>query len=226
MGTLQFSEFKAYIKFQHGNNTEFSTPTDYYGIWFNLAYKELATRHKMTGIRKTFNFPQLNVSGTDTTADGTAYIDVPTDALAIQECYNTTNNAYLKWMPWREYIKKTDRSTAASESKPTKWHRRGSYIYLYPTPDATYTVTIYYRKVPASLSNDSDVTLLGTEWDQPLLSLATYKSFQWTGQYDKAKVVKGELDTQISDLLTIYGVEEKAQEAYMYLDESYNDYGY
>lgn len=230
MGTLTLSEFKSYIRFQHGNNSEFSTPTDYYAIWFNQAYKELATRHKhrddKTGRTRLFSFPQLNTSSTANTVDGTAYVSVPTDALVVQEVYNGTSNEYLKWIPWREYVKKTDRATSTAEAKPTKWHRRGTYLYLYSTPDAAYVLTIYYRKVPASLTLDADVTLLGTEWDNPLLLLATYKSFQWTGQYDKAKVIKAEFDDLVTDLLTIYGVEATARDAHFYLDEAYRADGY
>lgn len=226
MGTLTYTEFQSYTKLQFGNNDAWYTPTNYYGIWVNLAYKRLSTQDRFWGIGRNFYFPQLETSGTDTTADGTAYIDVPTDCLVIRELYDTTNNLHLTNIPHSEYVAYTDRTDTNSEGKPTEWVRQGAYVYLHPTPGATYTIRIYYRKIPASLSAGSDVTVLGTEWDEPIITLAAHIGKQWTMDYDKAEILRKAFVEQASGIVTVYGDEEKARDQYLHVDETYRDRGY
>jgi hypothetical protein len=226
MSNLTFAELKAYTRFQFGNNTAFDSPTDYYLVWVNRAYIQLTTQDRFWGLRRNFYFPQLETSSTATTVDGTAYVSVPTDALIIRDVYDETNNVHLDKISHHEYVDYTDRATSTSEGKPTEWVRSGSYIYLHPTPDSAYTVRIYYRKIPTVLALNTDTTVIGAEWDMPIITLAAYHGKLWTNDYEKAKYLKQEFLDQAGGIITIYSQEEQARSEAFGLDLAYRTFGY
>ncbi len=201
MGVITFDEFKAYTKFQIGQRTDVESATDetvdLHGLWVNLAYKELCHQNRFHGLRINYDFPELKTdnSGTNTT-DGTKYVDTPTDMLGTpREIFDETSNVRLRWKPWNWYIQKTDRDTAASENNPAHWTIYGAgaaagskRMYLYPTPDAVYSIYIYYNKRVTSLSSGTAVLAIGEEWDQIVLQMAVCNGWKWLREwsnYDK-----------------------------------------
>jgi len=196
MGALGFDTFKDLLKFRSGNNAALETATpgstayNLFGVWINSAYRQLCTQDNPLGLQKKLYFPQLHTSTTATTTDGTAYVAAPTDLLYIENLYDTTNNVVLDPISWAKYMEYTDRTTTTSEGDPTEWTRRGTYIYLHPTPQTTGdTMTIYYKKIVADLSGTA-TTDIGAEWDDPIIELAAYKMFTWTHEYEKSKFSK------------------------------------
>lgn len=226
MGTETLTTFLENVKLQLGNNTAFASPTDFYTRWINRAYIRLTTQDIFWGTRRRFYFPQLETSSTAATADGVVYVSVPTDCLVVRDIYDTTNNRKLTNIPHPTYVGYTDRSNTSAEGKSTEWVRQGTYLYLHPTPDAIYTLRIYYRKIPAILSLGADATVLGTEWDEPIITLAAYTGKIWTMDYDKAKILKQEFLDQTAGLVSLYGAEEKARLSYFHVDQAYLDRSY
>jgi hypothetical protein len=193
MGALDFSQFKDFLKYRAGTNPALETATpgstayNMYGVWVNSAYRQLCTQDGILGLQKKLVFPQLHVSTTKSTTDGTAYVTVPSNFLYITEVYDTTNNRKLNQISWKKYIEYTDRTTTTAEGEPTEWVRSTGYIYLHPTPDtSSETLTVYYKKLVADLTG-TQTTDIGAEWDDVILELAAYKMFIWTHDYDKSK---------------------------------------
>ena len=176
MGTYTYTLFKSYLKLRCGSNSAFD---DYYGVWVNSAYSFLTTSETIGGVRKRMYFPELEVNDTVTTSNGFAVVSPPTDCLITREIYDSTNTRRLDWIPLSEYVNKTDRADTSAEGQPQKWTRMGSYYYLWPTPDATYSLLVYYKKRPTALSGASDVTAIGKEWDDIILELATSIARNW-----------------------------------------------
>lgn len=225
MGALGFDDFKTYLKFQFGNNEDLEVYGDasinMYGVWFNLAYHDITERHKFWNIKKRFYFPELEASTTDTTADGTAYIDVPSDCLFVEHVYDTTNDRHLHWIPWNKYVAYTDRTDTSKEGEPHEWHRRGSYIYLYRTPDTdSETMTIYYRKRVSDLTGTS-ATLIGDEWDEPILLLANIKGNMWMRDWGQVEKLKDEFEDMVKDRMEIYTPEELSRQGNFRLHPAY-----
>ena len=195
MGVLTFAELKSYTKFQIGQRTDVESATDesadLYGVWVNLAYKALCNQNRFHGLRINYTFPELMISndGTNTT-DGTEYVDTPATILGTpHEVFDETSNVHLHWRPWSWYVGKTDRDTAASENNPKYWINYGAgaaagskRVYLYPTPDATYSIYIYFRKKAVTLTGTS-VTLIGEEWDQVILQMAVCEGYKWLREW-------------------------------------------
>jgi hypothetical protein len=213
MGALAFNTMKEMLKVRAGSNAALSSmgtsSLDYYGIWVNSAYRQLCTQNEILGMKKRLYFPQLMTSTTKTTTDGTAYVAVPTGCLYIEDVYDTTHNVNLDWVPWREYLEYTDRTSTTSEGDPSEWTRHGTSIYLHPTPQTTGdTLTIYYKKLVDDLSSDG-TTEIGAEWDDSIVELAAYKMFLATHDYDKLKFCKEAFLEMAVGLADLYFKEEK-----------------
>lgn len=212
MGALGFDDFKEQIKYRHSMDTSPETIGDsslnFYGIWANHAYKQICSAHRLFGINKRFRIPQLETSTTATTTDGTAYVSVPSGCLVVRTVYDSTNNRRLDQISWDTYLEYTDRADTTAEGDPTEWTRSGARIYLHSTPGTTGdTLTIYYKKLPSDMTG-TETTIIGAEWDEPIVQLAAYKGFIWLGQYDKAKATKEEFIETIAGLIPLYGAEE------------------
>lgn len=212
MGSLSFDLFREQLKLRNGNNATYDSAgasnSDYYGIWVNKAYRQLCIQDNPLGVVKKVNFPQLFTNSSATTVDGTAYVSTPTGCLYVTEVYDATNNKKLDQIRWKSYVEYTDRSTAASEGKPSEWVRRGDYIYIHPTPDAAYSLTIYHKKLPDDLSG-TNTTILGAEWDDAIVELAAYLMFVWQGEFEKAKYAKAEFAEIAAGLANLYNQEQK-----------------
>jgi len=226
LGTLTLTEFTTYIKFNFGNNDAWSTPTDYYTIWFNRAYNRLTTQDMLLGVKRRFYFPQLETSANADTVDGVAYIGVPADCLVIRDLYDTENYRRLASITPRTYLSYTDRADTTAEGEPTEWVRQAAYLYLHPTPDDAYTINVHYRQIPAALSSGASTTAIGAEWDDVLITLASYIGKMWTMDYEKAKMLKEEFKEQAEGIISLYGEEAKAREEFLHVDEVYRDRGY
>lgn len=225
MGVAQFSELKDELQLELGEMTSLESQggVNFYGVWINTAYITLATQNKMWGIRKSFTFPELETVGTDVTVDGDAFIATPTDALIVRHVWDSTNDVKLIGIPFAEYMTYTGRADTSAEGKPTQWVRNGQYIYLYPTPDDVYTMYTYFRRRPAKLVADDDITLIGVEWDEPILRLAKSLALRKLHQYDEAKKEKEEFIDMIRGVIGVYDQESYDRQQYRKTDPSYLD---
>jgi len=221
MGTWDYDRLRAELKLRHGQRTDFTSSTDWYGRWINNAYLNLCTRNRFWGLKRNFEFPEMEANSSTTTTAGTAYVSVPTTALVIRDVFHYTDDRMLTHIGWDEYVKRTGRATTASRGSPTEWVRSGSYIYLYPTPDATDTLHVFYRKRPTLLSSGTDVTALGAEWDEIIVRMAACQSFLQLGMGDRLKAEKEELNDAIGGLLGIYNQEFRHSDKHMSIDPSY-----
>jgi len=222
MGNWTFQEFEDFLQFSFGQTSELITTaltnsgtTNLYGVWVNAAYHDLTERGKFYGLKKRFYFPELETSEAGATTDGTAYIDYPTSCYYPQDLYDATNNRHLKWIPWKQYISKTDRADTSQEGEPHSWTRRADsntqYIYLYPTPDTDdEVITIYYRQKVTDISGTS-TTLIGEEWDEPILYLAMIKGSMWMNDWGKVAKLKEEWIDMVRDRQDTYTPEEMAR---------------
>jgi hypothetical protein len=224
VGSTSFDVLKEHVKYRMGQDTGpesiGSDAVNYYGIWVNMAYKQICTANRMAGINKIFRIPELETSSSATTVDGTAYVSTPSDCIAVRTVFDETNDTKLTYIPLSTYLAYNDRATTTSEGDPNEWTRAGSKIYLHPTPDAANTLTIHYKKRPADLSG-TDTTVIGDEWDEPIVMLAAYKGFTWQGAFDKSKAAMEEFVMVVAGLISAYDQQETDRDASMGPSTSY-----
>lgn len=226
MGDYTFSDFKTMLTRELWGHDSIST---YVGAWVNAAYMDLCTRNRFWDLKvpTNFEFPELNASEDRTTADGIPYINKPSTALTITMLFDNTNLRRLYKMSSREYFEKNDRATAAAEGQPTNWTRYGTSLYLWPTPAAAYSLSVYYRRRPAALINEIDATAVGAEWDEPILKLAVIQSMMRLKAYEQAALEKQEWMARVQDLIGIYAKENLDEKHLAKVDQVYyKGFGY
>jgi hypothetical protein len=111
-----------------------------------------------------------------------------------------TNDNILGYKDHSWYTAQTGRVDADSESEASYWTPYGNKLYLYPTLDAEYNFTIYYRRRPSLLTGTA-VTVIGAEWDEPILQLATIQGLTRLREFDKVKGWKDEFIDTVSSLM-------------------------
>jgi hypothetical protein len=127
----------------------------------------------------------------------------------------------LKWITPEDYYRRVGRANTSSEGYPREYTRLGSKIYFYPTPGGTYTEVCYYKKKPSVLSADDDVTVLGSEWDQPIIKLAGIIAMYKLKEYDFATIEKQAFEEDIMGLVNVYAQEQRQMDKYLQPDMQY-----
>ena len=225
MGILKYTEFKAELKLQLGQRTDLDSlgGVDYIGQWVNRAYLTLTTKNKIAGVSRRFYFPELETSTASTTTDGDSTINVPSDCMVIRHIWDSTNDKKLRNISFDKYLSYPGRTDTTKENEPTQWVRNEDYIYLYPTPDDSYTLYIYYRKRPTVMSDDNDTTAIGAEWDEAILQLAVIQSLRRLKQYDQAKEEENAWEDLVRGIMEVYYQEELDSKEYVRIDPAYRN---
>jgi len=229
MGTKQFDTMQDEVKLALGQRSDLSNLLD---DWVNDAYIRLTTANNFWGMKVNAYFPTLEIeSSAINTSDGTACISTPSDCLFIRHVWDSTNDVKLTKMSWAQYVAKTGRADSDSEDKPTEWVRhaddtKGSdKIYLYPTPDATYAMKVYYRAIPAVLTG-TDTTVIGSEWDEAIVTLACVIGSLRLRDFEAAEVFKKEFKDIIRGLAGVYYQEDLDKDDYIKPSPAYLDFEY
>lgn len=149
----------------------FLTDTDLIG-WGHQAQRLIA-----------FHTHWLRKSTTANVTDGTLLVDLPTDAIAIEEVWHGTAGTDLRQL----ILTREDRIARdyfgtewrANEGTPTHYYLKGgTAIGLFPTPDTTITngVTIFYSYFPAAPSGGSATYTVPTALDYALITYAKMRA--------------------------------------------------
>lgn len=199
MGVYTYIEFQSKLVTNLGERDDIDNQK---ANWINIAYLNFSTRNKFWKftVPKLFTFPELDTTSEKTTADGQAYILKESNYLFAYTLWDKTNDVPITFRPHRWYIKQTGRNDTDAEDKPQFWTTYGNKIYLYPTPDAAYNITVYYRKKVALLTG-SATTEIGSEWDEPILMLATAQSARKVKDWETAKQFRSEFIDTTKDLM-------------------------
>jgi hypothetical protein len=206
-GNYGLDDFVSLLTGRFGNNDHWVND---YSKWVNQAYRYLCTLDTVPELKKKIWIPELETDTTAATVAGQEYVTSPTGMLVPREIFDSTNSQRLDWFSWQDFIGRTDRATSAARSKPTKWHWRGGKIYLNPTPDAVYTLTVYYKKNVTELTG-TDVTIIGAEWDDVILELAHYFGRMYSNEYDRAEKSMNAAVRMIAGVMDTYKSVEKAR---------------
>jgi len=140
--------------------TDAQTPVAQARDFLNETYVEMLQRlHSQRFIRQ----------GSLNTANGTASYALAADAEINSLLTDSVVESASKLV-----LQEVDYSYPASHpgmanGRPTCFYRSGDQLYLYPTPDAVYTIQYQYLVKPAALASDGDTTELPVEWEKILV---------------------------------------------------------
>lgn len=94
---------------------------------------------------------------------------------------------------------------------PTRWYSFAGSIYLDPTPNQAFTLTLRYLKRPTELTGASDVPQIPEEFQEILVLGALKRCLQLNDSYDQAAVIQiNEYDPMVVKLVQRYAVGQQA----------------
>ncbi len=208
MGNKFFSTFKSELLWALGNLSA-SDVNSMEGSWVNSSYRSFTSRNKFWKFKvpKTFTFPELDTDTPVAGSDGDAYISKPSDSIFVHTIWDMTSDNMLGHKDHNWYTEQTGRADGDSEGNAENWTPYGNKLYLHPTLDDDYNFTIYYRKRVEDLTG-SQTTVIGAEWDEPILMLALVRGLMFKREFEKAKEWRDEFIITVQDLM---GMQERQQ---------------
>lgn len=153
----------------------------------NAAYREIASKYPFNEVRciKSFN-----------TAVGTARYDMPLDLAALFRVWNDTEKMKLQKRGVRFLA--TARKDVP-DAKPRFYVRVKDFIQLMPTPDAVYSIMIFYLTEIADMVADGDTPVIPLPWHDGIVLKARHLYYDERGDIGKAIYAKNEWKDWVSD---------------------------
>lgn len=189
MARMTASDMVTMVRGNLGGETS-ETITDAMILRFiNQAMLEIASR---------FPLHELNETLTVTTASGTStysMFDSTTEAnvLHIDRILDTTNSQMMYPISKAQYTQYI--AGGSSSGTPVYWFVDGidtnykPQLTFWPTPDGTYTITVYYRETPPELvTNISSYSRFHSAWDDSIVARASFRGWRFLGDLEKAMV--------------------------------------
>ncbi len=139
------------------------------------------------------------------TSDITNGVGLPSNYVQAINLFLTTTGRekHLPYKDIREVDEKypdPDDTTVHPANVPIFWYYYAETIRVYPKPNSAYTVTLRYYKKPTLLSADADIPDLPSEFEEVLVSGATYRVLQVKDNYDQAAIFQNKYDELLQKL--------------------------
>jgi hypothetical protein len=106
---------------------------------------------------------------------------VPQGFWFILDLRDNTNSRRIRRVHYTEIDKVTQ-----TTGQPVRYYRYGNTITLDPVPDATYEIQLRFRLRPSDFVPGSNL-ILGTEWEEPVITMATIRGFEALDMRNKAQ---------------------------------------
>lgn len=120
--------------------------------------------------------------------------------------YDLSNN----YLPFRDFNARFPAPSLSSTGRPSVWTTYGDKLYLNVRTDATYTLSMFYIKTPATLSDNAHVPEIPEEFQEVLVLGAYYRVLQRNEDYDLAAAVKQEYREELINMVTRLGKRQTA----------------
>lgn len=155
--------------------------------------------------RHVKRWPHYEDTATVSTVSGTKAYANP--LAHIESMYGP--EGLMSWMEHSEAKRYWDAyGTEATDAAPQAWSKRGSDIYLWPTPDSTYTLTVEGHRSPNAFTSGG----AGSEPDLPedfhqlVLGWVMHRCYQHQDDFEGAQLELAEFDQMLS-ILTAHEVQ-------------------
>lgn len=139
----------------------------------NLGYFELIGAN---------DFEDLFVFQTIPTAADDKDYTLNTDVISVRSVVDVTNSVTVRRLAIENFLRLDPTTTGP----PERWARAGGLLYLWPTPDAVYSIEVGYNKEPTRLSAGTNTTVLPGAFDQAILLFAAKLGTLSDGDVEKS----------------------------------------
>jgi hypothetical protein len=162
----------------------------------NRAYKEIGTKYPFNETRCITSF--------ETIVDSPRY-DVPPDSNLMYRLWDDTNKRKLRKRGVR-YM--TGLPLNYPTGKPLAYVRVRDWMQLIPTPDAIYTIKVYYLLDLQALSDNADEPVLPFAWHDGIVLKARHIYYDDRGEIGKAIYAMNAWKEWLSDKPTEMDIEK------------------
>lgn len=150
----------------------------------NLGYKQFVSR-ELWPFRETTD-DITTVSGTQEYSLVSNFTDVDSNNI-ISVAIQGDSKRKLAYIPFNQLRAQEPDYDYIGTSLPRYYYLKGGNIGLWPAPDAVYTITVDYYKVPTDLSNDSDEPILPVAYREALVKYALSAEHDYNSDPDLAQ---------------------------------------
>jgi len=190
---ISFDAMKTELKARLGNRTDLDARM---GRWINYAFFELTMNPR-------FSFYELDMRDSFTTVAVQDVYPIPADLWFVLDMRDDFNERKLRHSHW-SYVDKFSRITG----QPVRYFRFKNDLVLDPIPDAAYIIRRRYRKRPPDLIPGTTYEGLGTEWEEPILTMATIKAWEALKQPDYAAAQRQLLEGMLGGRDDVPGLDD------------------
>lgn len=170
MGLLKLLDFRDELDVTFGERN-IESPT--YNRWINFGYLDLCT---------SVDFDIFDDEVTVPTSNGVRSYTGPTSPfLFIKHIRDNTSEEGLSFIPKEDFFRLPISDTDA----PKRWTLHQSKIWLYPTPNAAYSLKVIFKETPDPLEEDDDPTVLHAGWDAAVSMLSTHYGYMALGEENR-----------------------------------------
>lgn len=197
--TKKVSDVQTYVKRMFGDESGVQITDDDILRWVNAAQQEIVSSNQV-----------LKASATkDTVADDFTYqlgLDI-TDVQAINSIHiDGVKINYVSFNDAEALILRED-PARLSRGRPEFWYEWAGILYLYPTPDKAYTLTVYYQKEPTTLTSNTDTLILPDNYFNRVIEYVMAQAYELDENFGAAETKSSQFD---SKLVSMTLDEEKA----------------
>lgn len=172
--------------------------------YLNDAQNDVFNEYRLKFMKTSVNYT-VSVGVSDITNGS----DLPTNYVEAIKLINTTGGQehdipYIDQDELDEMYPDNGDTTQYANGQPEFWYEDEGTIRLFPAPADEYTLKLRYWKKPTILSADSDVPEIPSEFEEILLSGASYRVLQVKDNYDQAGIHENKYDELVRKLVAKY----------------------
>lgn len=149
-------------------------------------------------------------------ADITNGVGLPANLDQIIDLVDTTTGGeqvitYMEQTELDRLYPDNQDTTLHPNGKPLYWYREGTYVKVFPAPAAAYTFRLKYYKKPTILVADADVPEVPSNFEEMLVSGASYRVLQAKDQYDQAGIHQNKYDEILQKMVMRYALPQNGR---------------
>lgn len=185
---MTLAQMRASLRGKIGNPTTSQVADSVLTGFLNDAYRFILGRYRFPAGRKT--------STAAATVANTATIALPADLVALIRVWDITNSTKLRKVGPR-FLASLPANIPVG--KPKYYLREQTQITLVPTPDAVYSIGMYYQPVIVALSADGDIPSIPDFWHDGIVLKARHIYYDEKGDVGKAIYASNQWKDWVAD---------------------------
>ena len=165
--------------------------------FINDANREVCNRYQWDFLQETTTFD--TVASTNQYALSSIASDLQ-KLVSLRITSPTDSEQWLTPLTAEQFDRYNATPANDSEGVPTYYYLWENVVYVYPTPDDAYTISVRYIKTPTTLES-ADQPDIPEEFQEVVMLGALYRAMQTNDNFDQSVVIKSQFDTQVVDMV-------------------------